>query len=75
MYMALFRNLNMTAWTLLAIVVLGAEQAQALLEKVERKLSKRGRDVNSSEAGTGGMGAGSGFDDLEEHFEKQPEEG
>lgn len=74
MYMALFQNLNMTAWTLLAIVALRAEQARVLLEKVEQKWSKRGRDVNSSEAGAAGTRAGSGIDDLEEHLEKQPEE-
>jgi len=51
-----------------------AEQAQALLEKMDQWLSQHDRDVNSSVNGTGRMRAGIGIYYFEESLEQQPEE-
>lgn len=48
-----------------------AEQAQALLEKMDQWLSQHDRDVNSSVNGTGRMRAGVGIYYFEENLEEQ----
>ena len=53
---------------------LSAQQAQALLEKMDEWLSQHDRDVNSSAQGTGRMRAGIGIYYFEENLEKRSED-
>lgn len=65
---------NLPAEAVNAFRSLSAEQAQALLEKMDQWLSQHDRDVNSSVAGTGRMRAGIGIYYFEENLETQPGE-
>jgi hypothetical protein len=57
-----------------ALRALSAEQAQALLEKMDQWLSKYDRDLNSSVKGAGRMRAGIGIYYFEENLEQPPGE-
>ncbi|MEX2163742.1 MAG: DUF6502 family protein [Sulfuricaulis sp.] len=65
---------NLTAEAVKHFRHLSAEQAQALLEKMDEWLSKHDRDVNSSVQGMGRLRAGIGIYYFEENLERQPEE-
>lgn len=65
---------NLPAEAISAFRVLSAEQAQALLEKMDQWLAKHDRDVNPSVTGIGRMRAGIGIYYFEEDIEKQPKE-
>jgi hypothetical protein len=65
---------NLPAEAIGAFRALAAEQAQALLEKMDQWLSQHDRDVNSSVNGAGRMRAGIGIYYFEENLEQQPGE-
>lgn len=65
---------NLPAEAIGAFRALSAEQAQALLEKMDHWLSQQDRDMNSFVNGTGRMRAGIGIYYFEEDLGKHPKE-